>query len=219
MTPPPAGAWLHEPVDNFDPVDNSAGADVDPEVLAEQAALDQQLLAEHDPTGIDLATSVAHQTQGSSGAVNLPPPRGVRTGPTRRRTTRGGGITFSGARADDRDPQTVQSVLGEVIRRRGWTTQINVRSLLVRWSDLVGPTNAAHSVPEGFQDGVLTIRTESTTWASSLRALAPNLVAELNRQLGKGSVTRVLVLGPQAPTWKHGIRSVRDGRGPRDTYG
>ncbi|SKF62594.1 putative RNA-binding protein containing Zn ribbon [Mycobacteroides abscessus subsp. abscessus] len=77
----------------------------------------------------------------------------------------------------------------------------------MQWSALVGPTNAAHSVPEGFQDGVLTIRTESTTWASSLRALAPNLVAELNRQLGNGSVKRVVVLG------------VRDGRGPRDTYG
>ena len=216
---PPAGSWLHEPVENSDPVDNPDEAQVDPEVLAEQEALDQQLLAEHDATGIDLATSVAHQTRGSGGGVNLPPPRGVRTGPATRRPSRVTGITFSGARPDDRDPQSVESVLGEVIRRRGWTTQINVRSLLVQWSALVGPTNAAHSAPEGFQDGVLTIRTESTTWASSLRALAPNLVAELNRQLGNGSVKRVVVLGPQAPSWKHGIRSVRDGRGPRDTYG
>lgn len=218
MTPPP-GSWLHEPVENSDPVDDPDTAQIDPEVAAAQEALDQELLAEHDPTGIDLATSVAHQTRGSGGGVNLPPPRGVRTGPARRRTSRVTGITFSGARPDDRDPQSVESVLGEVIRRRGWTTQVNVRSLLVQWSALVGPTNAAHSVPEGFQDGVLTIRTESTTWASSLRALAPNLVAELNRQLGNGSVKRVVVLGPQAPSWKHGIRSVRDGRGPRDTYG
>nr|NLD40552.1 DUF721 domain-containing protein [Actinomycetales bacterium] len=27
-----------------------------------------------------------------------------------------------------------------------------------------------------------------------------------------------VVLGPKAPSWKHGIRSV-PGRGPRDTYG
>jgi predicted nucleic acid-binding Zn ribbon protein len=27
------------------------------------------------------------------------------------------------------------------------------------------------------------------------------------------------VLGPHAPSWRHGTRSVRDGRGPRDTYG
>ena len=218
MTPPPPESWLHELVENSDPVENPDDESVDPQAAAEQQALDEQVLAEHDPTGIDLATAVAHQTRGSVG-VNLPPSRGVRTGPARRRSTRVTGITFSGARADDRDPQSVESVLGEVIRRRGWTTQINVRSLLVQWSALVGATNAEHSVPEGFQDGVLTIRTESTTWASSLRALAPNLVAELNRQLGNGSVKRVVVLGPQAPSWKHGIRSVRDGRGPRDTYG
>ena len=27
------------------------------------------------------------------------------------------------------------------------------------------------------------------------------------------------VLGPDAPSWKKGRLSVRDGRGPRDTYG
>jgi len=31
-------------------------------------------------------------------------------------------------------------------------------------------------------------------------------------------VTRVLVVGPEAPNWKKGRRSV-PGRGPRDTYG
>ena len=216
MTPPPAGSWANEPVDNLEPVDNSVdNAELDADALAEQQALDQQLLSEHDPTGIDLATAVAHHTVTTAG-VSLLPPRGIR--PTWKRPARMP-VQFSSARPDDRDPQTVSAVLSDLVRRRGWTTQVNVRSLLVRWSELVGPTNAAHSNPEGFQDGVLTIRTESTTWATSLRSLAPNLVGELNRQLGDGSVTRVVVLGPQAPSWKHGIRSVRDGRGPRDTYG
>jgi predicted nucleic acid-binding Zn ribbon protein len=66
---------------------------------------------------------------------------------------------------------------------------------------------------------VLTVRTDSTAWASQVRLLAPNLVAKLNEQLGDGTVARVKVLGPDAPTWKKGRLSVRDGRGPRDTYG
>ena len=49
--------------------------------------------------------------------------------------------------------------------------------------------------------------------------MAPQLVAKLNEQLGDGTVARVKVLGPDAPTWKKGRLSVRDGRGPRDTYG
>ncbi|MDN5961949.1 MAG: DciA family protein, partial [Propionibacterium sp.] len=61
-------------------------------------------------------------------------------------------------------------------------------------------------------------RAESSTWASALRLLAPQLVAELNRRLGDGSVIRVDVRGPAAPSWRHGRRTV-NGRGPRDTYG
>ena len=68
-------------------------------------------------------------------------------------------------------------------------------------------------------DQVLLVRAESTTWATVLRQLAPQIVAKLNAELGEGSVVRIEVRGPAAPSWKHGIRSVRDGRGPRDTYG
>lgn len=194
----------------------------DAEALAEQRRLDAELWAAHDPTGIELATSIAHQTAASSPhgvgtGVQLPPPRGVRSG-ARRRQRSSPGVQFSSARPDDRDPQPVGDVLGRVVQERGWATELNVRSLLARWPELVGPTNAQHSTPEGYRDGVLTIRTESTTWATSLRTLAPNLVAELNSRLGEGTVTRVTVLGPQAPSWKHGPRSV-PGRGPRDTYG
>ena len=32
-------------------------------------------------------------------------------------------------------------------------------------------------------------------------------------------MTLIEVLGPHLPSWKKGLRSVRDGRGPRDTYG
>ena len=63
-----------------------------------------------------------------------------------------------------------------------------------------------------------TVRTDATVWATSMRMIAPNLVAELNRRLGQGTVTRVVIEGPSAPSWKHGPRSV-PGRGPRDTYG
>jgi predicted nucleic acid-binding Zn ribbon protein len=106
-----------------------------------------------------------------------------------------------------------------LVDTKGWSTDINVHTLLGRWPVLVGPTNAAHSHPESYRDGVLTVRAESTVWATSLRSMAPQLVAILNDKLGDGTVSRVTVLGPDAPSWKKGRLSVRDGRGPRDTYG
>ena len=84
------------------------------------------------------------------------------------------------------------------------------------WSALPTP-RTRH--PEGYADTVLTVRADSTAWATQLRYLAPRLVAMLNEQLGDGTVTWIKVLGPDAPSWKKGLRSVRDGRGPRDTYG
>jgi predicted nucleic acid-binding Zn ribbon protein len=52
-----------------------------------------------------------------------------------------------------------------------------------------------------------------------MRLLAPTVLRRLNGELGDGTVTYIDVKGPNGPTWRKGPRSVRDGRGPRDTYG
>lgn len=166
-------------------------------------------VADHDPLGVDLARLVA---------------RGARGGPPKRRSTPKSprlpvDPTFSGARPDRRDPQPLSVALERVLEERGLSTGVNLHVLLGRWESLVGEVNAQHSRPEGYADGVLVVRTDSTVWATSLRAIAPVLLARLNESLGQGSVTRIDVQGPVGPSWKKGRRSVRDGRGPRDTYG
>lgn len=182
---------------------------------------DRQALAEHDRLGVDLAVAIAHAAVHSAPAagaqpVQLPPARGV---DRRQRRVRGPApVTFSGAGPDARDPQPLASALQSMIRQRGWARQHSVQTLLLQWSELVGPVNAQHSRPESFREKVVTVRTDSTTWANQLRLLAPQVVAEMNRQLGQGTVASIKVLGPQAPSWKHGPRTV-EGRGPRDTYG
>lgn len=152
---------------------------------------------EHDPQGLDLAKRIARAARGAA-----PKPA-----PKKRRPVE---------RTDE--PTVLGDLLKEVIAEEGWTREVSVHQLLARWPALVGPVNAAHSVPEHYAETVLTVRAESSTWASSLRSIAPQLVAVLNEQLGQGTVSRVVVRGPEAPTWKKGRRSV-PGRGPRDTYG
>ena len=161
----------------------------------------------HDPTGLDLARTVA-QSVGAQYRRRR-----------KARPYRPVGPQSSGPRPDDRDPKLLAEAMDRLVESKGWTTDINVHTLLARWSTLVGSVNAAHSHPESYADTILTVRTESTVWATSLRSIAPQLVARLNDQLGDGTVTRIKVLGPAGPTWKKGPRSVRDGRGPRDTYG
>jgi predicted nucleic acid-binding Zn ribbon protein len=162
---------------------------------------------EHDPTGLELAQTIARSLGAQARRQRRPkPPRPV-------------GPQVSGARADERDPKPLSDAVERLVESKGWATEINVHTLLARWGLLVGAANAAHSSPEGYADTVLIVRADSTAWAAQLRYLAPQLVAMLNELLGDGTITRIKVLGPDAPTWKKGPRSVRDGRGPRDTYG
>jgi predicted nucleic acid-binding Zn ribbon protein len=63
------------------------------------------------------------------------------------------------------------------------------------------------------------LRADSTAWATQVRLLAEDLKARIDSQLGAGVVKTITVNGPVAPSWKKGPRSVRGGRGPRDTYG
>ena len=184
-----------------------AGPEQPPEQVPPSTDVPEPAEPEHDPAGLDLAQSTVRSV-----------------GATRRRRRRprrepNPDPRVSGARPDDRDPKLLGEAFESLIDSRGWAKELNVHTVLARWGALVGPVNAEHAQPETYADGVLVVRADSSVWASSLRAMAPQLVAKLNAELGDGTVRRVQVLGPEGPTWKRGLRSVRDGRGPRDTYG
>lgn len=172
-------------------------------------------LPPHDPTGLDLASRIARATAMSKRYEPVAP-EPVKPKPRRRWNE---GEQRSGAHPDDRDPQLIGSVFETVVRRRGWTKRLSLSTVLRNWASIVGEANAEHSKPVDFHRGVLKVQCDSTAWATGMRYSASQLVATLNRELGDDTVKRVEVVGPPQKSWKHGPRSVRDGRGPRDTYG
>ena len=169
--------------------------------------------AEHDPAGSDLARSVAraYRDAGVRG-------RGVRS-PIRRRRPAGADTELSGARPDERDPQRLDRLMSSVVAEHGWAADVAVHGLFSRWDLIVGAEIAQHCRPEQFVDGRLAVRADSTAWAVQMRLLAPTVLQRLHDELGEGMVERIEVRPPQAPSWRHGRFAVRDGRGPRDTYG
>jgi predicted nucleic acid-binding Zn ribbon protein len=169
---------------------------------------------DHDDTGLDLARSIARALVRPGARRRTPSGSGSAYRPTRRVDPRA-----SGAHPDERDPQLLDSTIGRLIAEQGWGTDVRVHGVFSRWDAIVGREVAQHCAPESFADGKLTVRTDSTAWATQMRLLAPTVVRRLNEELGDGTVTLIDVQGPHGPTWKRGPRSVRDGRGPRDTYG
>ncbi len=171
----------------------------------------------HEESGLDLARSVAR-------SLSRGPKPGRGAGKRRRRTD----PKSSGAHPDDRDPQTLDSTLGRLIAEQGWGADVRVHGVFSRWDAMVGRDVAQHVRPvsyvrdddgDGPAGGRLVVQTDSTAWATQMRLLAPTVVRRLNEELGDGTVRVIDVQGPNLPSWKRGRRSVRDGRGPRDTYG
>ena len=125
---------------------------------------------------------------------------------------------------DLRDPTLVSSAIAHLLRDRGWERQTAVGGLIGRWHEIVGADIAEHVVPESFQlapDGigmVLVLRADSTAWATSLRLLLPAVRSRIDAEVGVGTVRDISILGPAAPSWRHGKFTVQ-GRGPRDTSG
>jgi predicted nucleic acid-binding Zn ribbon protein len=141
----------------------------------------------------------------------------ARPRPTRRRVA-GPRRTWSGARPGDDDPQPLGRLVDLLVAAQDWSERTKVGSVFGRWEAMVGPDIAAHCAPQSLTEGELLVVAESTAWATQLRLLAPSILGRLRAQVGGDVVTRLRVVGPTAPSWKKGLRSVR-GRGPRDTYG
>jgi predicted nucleic acid-binding Zn ribbon protein len=158
---------------------------------------------------------------GARGLARSRPGRRAARSSSRRRSTddqsrRGG---YSGPAADATDPQPVGEVLAGYVGERGWRGPLNAARVFADWPGLVGTDVAAHCTPASLRDGELTVRAQSTAWATQLRLLAGTLLARLADELGPDVVRKLVVTGPTAPSWKHGTFTVRGGRGPRDTYG
>lgn len=185
--------------------------------LAGEASAADQDPVEHDPTGLELAKTIARSMAGA--AKNAPRAKRKWVTPAAERARRSEGPRVSGAHPDERDPQLLDTTLGRLVADHGWALDLKVHAVFARWPELVGAEVAQHCEPTAFADGRLTVRTGSTAWATQLKLLAPTLVRRLNEEIGHGSVTIIDIEGPTAPSWKKGRLGVRDGRGPRDTYG
>ncbi|MEW9533700.1 DUF721 domain-containing protein [Microbispora sp. NPDC049125] len=120
---------------------------------------------------------------------------------------------------DAGDPLPFGKAIRDLLADRGWEQPVAVGGVFGRWHEIVGPDLAAHTTPESFEDGEVTVAAASTAWATQVRLLASTLVRRLNEELGDGTVTRVKVRGPGAgPRLEGGLR-VRGSKGPGDTYG
>ena len=129
-----------------------------------------------------------------------------------------GGCPSRARSSDGRDPLLLGDQMDRLLPDRGWKVDVAVGSVMGRWPQIVGPEVAQHCTPVTFEIGVLTVRADSTAWATQLRLLTSSIMGRLEGEVGKGTVSELRVVGPSAPSWSRGPRRSQ-GPGPRDTYG
>ena len=128
-------------------------------------------------------------------------------------------IIESEERINISDPQPLSSVFNEIITNRDWRQGIAEGNLFTDWEKVVGEDIAQHATPITLLEGKLTIQTSSTAWATQLRLISSDLLKTLQQSAPGALVEELVVIGPHAPSWKRGLRTIRGAKGPRDTYG
>ncbi len=128
-------------------------------------------------------------------------------------------IIESEERINISDPQPLSSVFNEIITNRDWRQGIAEGNLFTDWEKVVGEDIAQHATPITLLEGKLTIQTSSTAWATQLRLISSDLLKTLRQSAPGALVEELVVIGPHAPSWKRGLRTIRGAKGPRDTYG
>lgn len=123
------------------------------------------------------------------------------------------------SREKNTDPQSLESVLSEVIANRNWSKGVAEGSLFSDWVQIVGQEVATHTTPISLVDGKLTIQCSSSAWATQMRLMQSDLLKTISTTAPGALVEELIFIGPHAPSWKRGLRTIRGARGPRDTYG
>jgi predicted nucleic acid-binding Zn ribbon protein len=122
-------------------------------------------------------------------------------------------------RTNVNDPLSLGNALQELVVSRDWKQGIAEGTLLTDWEIIVGAEIASRATPISLVDGRLTIRTTSTAWATQLSLIQHDLLKTIASSAPGALVEELAIFGPNAPSWKKGLRSVRGAKGPRDTFG
>ncbi len=193
------------------PAPDSSPADAAGEDGADGARSGTHPAEPEPPETMDAAAAALARARAAARAKGLRP--GLR--PVRRRRP---GAPTPRERPDGRDPELLGDQVDRLVADRGWKVDVAVGSVMGRWPEIVGPDVASHCTPVTFEGSVLTVRADSTAWATQIRMLSSSILGRLETEVGTGTVTELKVHGPSAPSWSRGPRRSQ-GPGPRDTYG
>ena len=140
---------------------------------------------------------------------------------------KGGRRTFSTARKNDKEknigdresgePKAVADLINELVNERDWQGGLSEGEIFIKWREIVGDEIANRCEPVEIKNQKLFIQCSSTAWATQLNLVKTQVLQSIQKITP--SINDLEILGPNAPSWRKGLRSIQGSKGPRDTYG
>ena len=140
---------------------------------------------------------------------------------------KGGRRTFSMAKKNDKEknisdresgePKAVADLINELVNERDWQGGLSEGEIFIKWREIVGDEIANRCEPVEIKNQKLFIQCSSTAWATQLNLVKTQVLQSIQKITP--SISDLEILGPNAPSWRKGLRSVQGSKGPRDTYG
>jgi len=120
-------------------------------------------------------------------------------------------------REKNKEPLLVGELIDELVQDRQWQGGLAEGEIFIKWPEIVGTEIALHSEPIEIKNGKLFIKCSSTAWATQLNLVKSELLISV-KKVAPG-ISELEIYGPNAPSWRKGLRTIQGSNGPRDTYG
>ena len=115
------------------------------------------------------------------------------------------------------EPKPIGELLNELTQERDWKSGLSEGEIFVKWGEIVGADIAANSEPVEIKEEKLIIKCASTAWATQLNLIKAQLLQSIQNIAPK--INSLEIIGPNSPSWRKGLRTIKGAKGPRDTYG
>lgn len=118
---------------------------------------------------------------------------------------------------DNSEPKSVGELINELVKDREWKGGLSEGEIFVKWREVVGEEIASRCEPIEIKDERLFIQCSSTAWATQLNLVKLQLLTSIQQIAPQ--IKSLEIIGPNAPSWRKGLRTIQGSKGPRDTYG
>lgn len=115
------------------------------------------------------------------------------------------------------EPKPLGDLIKDLVKQRQWQGGLAEGEVLNKWAEIVGDEIASKSEPIEIKDQKLFIKCVSTAWATQLNLVKRELLQSIQKVAP--TIIDLEIFGPNAPSWRKGLRTIQGAKGPRDTYG